>query len=120
MANINKRQLVYKQEIINTNLELDYLSEKTIDFDSFPSGDDYYMVKQQFIGRIDLISYDVYGTVDLWWLILLRNNIIDPINDIEVGDVLKIPSISDYYDYFNKNIKVSEQEDFISDVRVLD
>jgi len=120
MANINKRQLMFKEEIISDNLELDYLSENPINFDGFSSEDELYMVKQHVMGRVDLISYEVYGTVDLWWLILLRNNIIDPLSEISVGDILKIPSLGDYYDYFNKNIKVRDETGFVSDIRVLD
>lgn len=37
------------------------------------------------------ISYKVYNTPNLWWLILLANNIINPINSIEVGKQILIP-----------------------------
>ena len=36
------------------------------------------------------ISYQEYSTQHLWWLILLTNNIINPIILPKIGDVLKI------------------------------
>ena len=42
-------------------------------------------------GRIDLISYKYYNTVDYWWAILLVNSIVDPFA-LEVGQSLRIPS----------------------------
>lgn len=36
------------------------------------------------------ISYDAYGTQNLWWLILLSNNITNPVNIITPGTRLKI------------------------------
>jgi|TARA_R110000851_G_scaffold87123_2_gene189688 hypothetical protein len=44
--------------------------------------------------RPDLLSYDLYGTVDFWWVFSLRNvDIIkDPINDFKPGVSIKAPS----------------------------
>lgn len=36
------------------------------------------------------ISYDIYGTQDLWWLIILTNKIINPVDIITPGTNLKI------------------------------
>ena len=36
------------------------------------------------------VSYDVYGTQNLWWLILLSNNITNPVDVITPGTRLKI------------------------------
>jgi len=43
------------------------------------------------VGRPDLISYEVYGDTDFWHLILIFNNIADPIYGIIKGKDLKIP-----------------------------
>ena len=37
------------------------------------------------------ISYNVFGTIELWWLILKFNNINNPIELPETGTTLKIP-----------------------------
>jgi hypothetical protein len=36
------------------------------------------------------LSYKFYGTVQLWWIILLANNIVNPFEDVKNGDKLKI------------------------------
>lgn len=36
------------------------------------------------------ISYNVYGTIELWWLICLLNKIDNPIKQPEPGTVLKV------------------------------
>ncbi len=35
-------------------------------------------------------SYNLYGTIDLWWLILIINNITNPIKDLPVGKKLRL------------------------------
>lgn len=46
-------------------------------------------VKQE--GRPDLVSFDFYDTVDLWWAIMYVNNIFLPIRDLVAGKLLIIP-----------------------------
>lgn len=38
------------------------------------------------------ISYKVYNTIDLWWLICKFNNVRNPFEELTVGKLLKIPS----------------------------
>lgn len=52
-----------------------------------------HIVKEFEVGRLDLISYAEYNTVELWWLIAKMNNIIDPLEEVNTGLVLQIPSI---------------------------
>jgi hypothetical protein len=44
--------------------------------------------------RPDLLSYEQYGTADLWWVFSVRNPdiLIDPINDFVTGLQIYIPS----------------------------
>lgn len=37
-----------------------------------------------------IISYNAYGTMDLWWLIMLTNKIYNPIKQPDAGVVLKV------------------------------
>lgn len=39
------------------------------------------------------ISFKVYGEIKLWWIITLANNIINPVEPLVVGNILKIPNI---------------------------
>lgn len=54
-----------------------------------------YKIKADDVANLPGISFRVYGTVDLWRVILEYNGLNDPINDIEVGMVLNIPSKSE-------------------------
>ena len=36
------------------------------------------------------LSYNAYGTIDLWWLILIVNNITNPIKDLPTGKKIKL------------------------------
>lgn len=39
------------------------------------------------------LSYQFYGTMDLWWVIMLASNITNPIKNIKPGTTLKILKI---------------------------
>lgn len=52
-----------------------------------------HIVKEFESGRLDLISYAEYNTVELWWLVARTNNIIDPLEEVYTGLILQIPSI---------------------------
>ncbi len=51
-------------------------------------------------GRLELISYREYGTVELWWLIGTYNGIILPLEELVEGTMLEIPSLSSIEDYY--------------------
>lgn len=36
------------------------------------------------------ISYEYYGTPDLWWVIALMNNVVNPFEELEEGDNIKL------------------------------
>jgi len=46
--------------------------------------------------RPDLLSYDLYGTPDYWWIFAVRNpnDIRDSIWDFTTGKVVWVPSVS--------------------------
>lgn len=54
--------------------------------------DQYYVVDPEEEYRIDAIAYKVYGSTFLWWVIALVNDIRNPFNQPEAGQVLRIPS----------------------------
>jgi hypothetical protein len=53
------------------------------------------------------LSYEVYGTQDLWWLILLSNNITNPVSVIKPGTKLKIIKQKHVKDIINTIISLS-------------
>ena len=43
--------------------------------------------------RLDLVSYEYYNTIKLWWIIAISNDIDNPL-DFSPGTVIRIPEIS--------------------------
>ena len=117
---IQDRLVRFTPELIDNNLELDFLSHKTIDFATFPTQELVYTVASFNVDRISLISNEVYGSVNYWWLLALRNDIIDPFTQLYVGQQIFVPSLLDYYDFYNKNIIVKDTyDDFVFSKRKL-
>lgn len=55
------------------------------------------VVAPKYQYRMDLLSYDLYGTSNYWWVIALinRNQIQDPIRDLKSGMTIQVLSKSD-------------------------
>lgn len=53
--------------------------------------DTLYQVTQMGERRLDLISHLHYGTPELWWVIALVNDLIDPMAGVAAGVELRIP-----------------------------
>lgn len=51
-------------------------------------------LKPKYKYRPDLLAYDLYGTVNLWWVFMSRNPdvIVDPVFNMIPGVILYIPS----------------------------
>jgi len=64
---------------------------------------EHYRVTADDVLRADLLSFKNYGTVKYWWIICFLNSIQNPLADIEVGTLLKIPNILDIYDFYKRN-----------------
>jgi len=57
-------------------------------------GDEGIEVSTKFHERPDLLSNNLYGTPDLWWIFIIRNpdQLIDPIYGLVAGLNLYVPS----------------------------
>ena len=64
---------------------------------------DSYVIKPN--DAWSLISYNNYGTISLWWIITLANNIINPLSELQSGDIFKIPKSSVVREVLNQIIK---------------
>jgi len=55
--------------------------------------DELYIISAKYDKRPDLLSYDIYGTEELWWVFSVRNKdiLIDPIEDFVAGTEIYIP-----------------------------
>lgn len=58
--------------------------------------DDYYKVDASTANRLDYVAHLMYRNSKLWWVIALANSIEDP-NNLPMGTVLSIPSLSSLY-----------------------
>jgi len=54
--------------------------------------DEIFRVPAGGDARLDLISQKFYGIPDLWWVIALVNNILDPLVGAPVGTNIRVPS----------------------------
>ena len=88
----------YNVAVNNQTDEYDYLWNNLSKFKTnYPLR--YYRVESKDLMRPDIISYKIYGTIGYWWLILALNGIQDPLHDLTVGLLLKIPNVLDIYNF---------------------
>lgn len=61
---------------------------------SIPLADDDITItlNARYAERPDLVSYDIYGKVNLMWLVLSYNNILDINTEFTKGKVIRLPS----------------------------
>ncbi|VOH56139.1 hypothetical protein MIJ3_00396 [Pseudomonas phage vB_PaeM_MIJ3] len=57
--------------------------------------DELIVIAPKYDQRPDLLSYDLYGTEELWWVFAVRNmdELIDPIYDFIAGKSIYAPTI---------------------------
>ena len=55
-----------------------------------------FTVTQQYSNRPDLLAYDLYNDVNLWWVFAVRNKDIikDPVFDMISGQRIYLPKLS--------------------------
>ena len=62
-----------------------------------PSANDQtIVVAQRYRHRPDLLSFDLYGTSQLWWIFAMINpdTLQDPIYDLVPGKIIQTPSLT--------------------------
>lgn len=75
---------------------IDYSGYQFWDTPDFPhllpqDGDKFVDVDDKYVGRLDLLAFDVYGDVNLWWVIALANKIDVVPTGVKFGMRLRIP-----------------------------
>lgn len=55
-----------------------------------------FEVTKNYEHRPDLLAFDLYGDVNLWWVFAVRNSTIlkDPVYDLEAGIKIYLPKIT--------------------------
>ncbi len=87
----SKTSPYFKTEI--SNGYLDIIEWRRIPFES---DDVLFTVTQSYENRPDLLAYDLYGDVGLWWVFSVRNPSIlkDPVFDLRAGIKIFLPKMS--------------------------
>lgn len=101
---ISVRKYFFDEVMVNGNTELDFIKGSIPDMDLRTV--DFFTVTASTEDRLDLISFKYYGSYDFGWLIAEHNDLLDPVSEVKIGLVLKIPSMTDYYQYYNRNTRV--------------
>ena len=72
-----------------------------------------YTVSTDDLANFVGISYKLYGTVDLWRVILDFNGLNDPISDLYIGQVLQIPSKTDILTLLSEDLNKKNNETMV-------
>ena len=62
----------------------------------------YYKTNMSDMGRPDMVSYKMYGTVKYWWIIMLVNGIENPLENLIENMILTIPNLLDIISFQKK------------------
>lgn len=57
------------------------------------TGDVFVTITADIANRPDLISFKAYGSPEFWWIIYEFNNLRDPLFDLQIGQIIRLPSI---------------------------
>ena len=91
MASYSKLSPYYTTDLSNGYLDI-------INFRDIPGETDdiLFTVTSNYEYRPDLLAYDLYGDVNLWWVFSVRNKgiILDPVYDLESGVQIYLPKLT--------------------------
>ena len=62
------------------------------------------IVNATYESNLPLIASHTLGNPDLWWCLLMYNGLVDPILDIKLGTVLRIPDKTSLMTILNLNV----------------
>jgi Base plate wedge protein 53 len=88
MATYTNTSPWYTTKITKNYLDVLSIRPVSADVDDF-----LYTIEPQYTYRPDLLAYDLYGEVNLWWVFIQRNLDVlqDPILDFVPGTQIYIP-----------------------------
>ena len=89
---------------VKSNYELDLLGTSLAKFKSYLTRPfSFIQFKPGYVGNLDKLSYEIYEVEELWWVIAIANDIIDPFTNELVGTLLKLPDLLDINDFYTDN-----------------
>lgn len=90
-------KIIFHKDSFLSNAGL--LSDAFLDVNDLPTlptdvNDEKYVINAMYDERPDLLAYDLYGSVRLWWVFTIRNPDLlkDPIRDFKTGLQIFLPS----------------------------
>ena len=95
---------LYTKVTVNNNVEFDWLTSNLENWIA-TINPTLYQVGQGDLGRLDIVSSNAYGSPYFWRPIAYVNNIISPNDDMFIGQQLVIPTLTDWYNFYNANAK---------------
>lgn len=105
---IERRKYLYRKEEVDGVKELDYLQTPIIEMRI--KAVRRVRVTQSTQYRPDLLSKQVFDDYNYGWLLMDFNNILDPYDELTAGKILEIPSLSEYFNFFNTNANFSKKD----------
>jgi hypothetical protein len=96
-TNVLETRLIYTENDFYYNtpiLERQFLGFYEDRSIGFSDDDVYIFLEERHTNRLDVLSFDLYGTSKLGWVIVRLNmdSIKDPIRDVKEGMVLRVPT----------------------------
>lgn len=99
---MDDRKSFYRKRVSeNGDIEVDYINTNMNKMNLRTVSK--FRITAAFVDRPDLISQQAYGSYNFGWLISLHNKIMNPFVDYYIGRVIDIPSLDDYYKFYNRN-----------------
>lgn len=91
MANFKKNNRYTNGNTFKTRDDKDFIVLRRPLNLEMADNDVFITIDQSLLFRPDLISNNAYGTSELWWVIYEFNSIKDPLFDMRIGQILRIP-----------------------------
>ena len=91
----------YKKVVVDGVTELDFMNNPLSGF-VMSYKPQYYRVASSDLMRPEIISYKCYGSEEFWWIIMLVNNVDNPLLDLIAGQILIAPNKLDIYTFQKK------------------
>jgi hypothetical protein len=89
MSNYSKSSPYFTTKVLSSYLDI-------LNLRNIPESSDdiFFTVTQQYTYRPDLLAYDLYNDVNLWWVFAVRNKSIikDPVFDLVAGQQIYLPT----------------------------
>ena len=76
----------------------------------------YHEIKVDELARPDLISYRIYGTTKLWWVLAYYNGRWNN-REFKVGDMIEYPSLADLEKFYFEALQREKEERFVKPIQ---